>query len=121
MSKIITADKVRIELNKVAKLSKSHSENDLRMVLALERVIARVEAHKKLAKHFVFKGGFVLLKTTNSDRFTRDVDALALGLSSKQVPKLMAEALAKDLQDGLWFGDIKCKDLASQGPYGGYF
>jgi predicted nucleotidyltransferase component of viral defense system len=120
MSKIITPDKIRLEVNKLAKTKKIHSENDLRMVLALERVVARIETHEKLSKHFVFKGGFVLLKTTNSDRFTRDVDALSLGLSRKQVPKLIEEALSQDLQDGLWIGDIKCKDLVNQGPYGGY-
>lgn len=93
MSKTISPNKVQAELNKLAKTTKTHSVIDLRMVLALERVIARVEKHKILSKHFVFKGGFVLLKTTNSDRFTRDVDTLAIGLSRKQVPKLMEEAL----------------------------
>ncbi len=89
------------------------------MVLALERIVARVENHKVLSKHFVFKGGFVLLKTTNSERFTRDVDALAIGLSRKQIPKLMVEALSQDLQDGLWFGDVKTNDLITKVPYGG--
>lgn len=83
-------------------------------------MIARVESHKKLSKHFVFKGGFVLLKTINSDRFTRDVDALAIGLSRQQVPNLVVDALSQDLQDGLWFGDVKTSHLENQGPYGGY-
>ncbi len=48
------------------------------------------------------------------------MDALALGLSRKQVPKLMEEALSQDLQDGLWFGDIKVSDLKMKGIYGGY-
>lgn len=120
MNKMISPDKIQLELNKLAKTTKTLSVNDLRMVLALERVIARVENHKKLSKHFVFKGGFVLLKTVNSDRFTRDVDALAIGLSRKQVPALVEDALSQDLQDGLWFGDIKTSDLVNQGPYGGY-
>lgn len=120
MSKIISPDKIQLELNKLAKASKTLSVNDLRMILALERVIARVENHKKLSKHFVFKGGFVLLKTLNSDRFTRDVDALAIGLSRKQVPGLVQDALSQNLHDGLWFGDVKTSDLVNQGPYGGY-
>jgi predicted nucleotidyltransferase component of viral defense system len=120
MSKMISPEKIQLEISKLAKTTKILSVNDLRMVLALERVIARVESHKKISKHFVFKGGFVLLKTINSDRFTRDVDALAIGLSRKQVPALMEEALSQDLQDGLWFGDIKTSDLVNQGPYGGY-
>ncbi len=120
MSKMISPDKIQLELNKLAKASKTLSVNDLRMILALERVIARVEIHKKLSKHFVFKGGFVLLKTVNSDRFTRDVDALAISLSRKQVPDLVEEALSQNLGDGLWFGDVKTSDLVNQGPYGGY-
>lgn len=99
MSKVISPDKIQLELNKLSKASKTLSVNDLRMVLALERVIGRVENHKKLSKHFVFKGGFVLLKTVNSDRFTRDVDALAIGLSRKQVPELVEDALSQDLQE----------------------
>lgn len=119
MSKTMSPDKIQLELNKLAKNEKTLSVNDLRMILALERVIARVENHKKLSKHFVFKGGFVLLKTVDSDRFTRDVDALAIGLSRKQVPSLVEEALSQDLQDGLWFGDVKTSDLVNQGPYDG--
>jgi predicted nucleotidyltransferase component of viral defense system len=120
VSKMISPDKIQLELNKLAKAAKTLSVNDLRMILALERVIARIENHKKLSKHFVFKGGFVLLKTVNSDRFTRDVDALAIGLSRKQVPDLVEEALSQNLEDGLWFGDVKTSDLVNQGPYGGY-
>ena len=120
MSKVISPDKIQLELNKLSKTSRTLSVNDLRMILALERVIARLENHKTLSKHFVFKGGFVLLKTVNSDRFTRDVDALAIGLSRKKVPDLVEDALSQDLQDGLWFGDVKTSDLVNQGPYGGY-
>jgi predicted nucleotidyltransferase component of viral defense system len=120
MNKTVSPEKIQLELNKLSKAAKTLSVNDLRMVLALERVIARVENHEKLSKHFVFKGGFVLLKTVNSDRFTRDVDALAIGLSRKQVPDLVEGALSQDLQDGLWFGDVKTTDLINQGPHGGY-
>ena len=58
MSKTISPEKIQLELNKIAKTTTTLSVNDLRMILALERVIARVEHHKKLSKHFVFKGGF---------------------------------------------------------------
>lgn len=106
MRKTLSPTKVQAELNRLAKTKKTHSVNDFRMILALERIIARVEVHKILSKHFVFKGGFVLLKMTDSERFTRDVDVLAIGLSRKQVPKLMEEALSENLQDGLWCGVV---------------
>ncbi len=120
MSETISAKNIMSSLKKLAKNTKGSSINELRLILALERAVARIEAHPKLSKHLVFKGGFVLLKTINSDRFTRDVDALAIDLSRKQVPKLIEVALSNNLHDGLWFGDITTEDLKDQGPYGGY-
>jgi predicted nucleotidyltransferase component of viral defense system len=112
--------KIMDALKALAKISKGNSLNELRLVLALERAIARLDQHPKLSKHLVFKGGFVLLKTINTSRFTRDVDALAIGLSRKKVPEHIVEALETDLHDGLWFGDVITEDLKDQGPYGGY-
>lgn len=56
-SKVIT--------NQIQKLSKESalSHNDLRVLIALERAVARIESHPKLSEHLIFKGGFVLLKT----------------------------------------------------------
>jgi hypothetical protein len=107
-------------LKELASEKTGSSINELRLILALERAVARMENHKKLSNHFVFKDGFVLLKTINTSRFTRDVDALALGLSRKKVPSLVIEALGNDLNDGFWFGDVETEDLTDQGPYGGY-
>jgi hypothetical protein len=113
-SKVIT--------NHIQKFAKEGnlSHNDLRLVIALERAVARIEAHPKLSEHLIFKGGFVLLKTLMSNRFTRDIDALALDLRRSQVPDLVKIALKRDLDDGLWFGDIEVEDLKDQGDYGGY-
>lgn len=120
MSGDLQAKRVVDALKKLATTSKGHSINDLRMVIALERAIARLENHPRLSSHLVFKGGFVLFKTTDSVRFTRDVDALALGVSRKSVPEMIERALKIDLDDGLWFGDLVVKDLVDQGPYGGF-
>jgi Nucleotidyl transferase AbiEii toxin, Type IV TA system len=104
------------------KLSKASGRdlNDLRLVMALERAIARLGRHPRLSEHLVFKGGFVLLKAIESERFTRDVDALAIGMSRSRVPPMVEHALKLDLDDGLWYGDVKTKDLTDQGPYGGF-
>jgi predicted nucleotidyltransferase component of viral defense system len=107
-------------LKKLSKATKGGSLNELRMVVALERAIARLESHPRLSSHLIFKGGFVLLKTVDTSRFTRDVDALALGVSRESVPNMVERALKMDLDDGLWFGDLKVEDLVDQGPYGGY-
>lgn len=115
-------DKSRDILRALARLVKnsSLSINELRVVLALERVVARIEAHKGLRDKLVFKGGFVLLKSFGSQRFTRDLDALAQDIPKQRLLDRMTEALAMDLNDGLYFGDVAVEDLIDQGQYGGY-
>ena len=101
----------------IKKFSSSHSHldvNELRIIIALERAIARIENSPKLARHLIFKGGFVLLKTLETIRFTRDLDALAFEIAQKEVPDLMIEALETNLHDGVWFGDIVVKRLGTQ-------
>ena len=95
------------------------SHNELRIIIALERAVARLQSHKKLSKHLVFKGGFVLLKTTDTNRFTRDLDALAHEITKKGIPAIIAVALSEDLDDGLWFGDVLVEEILGQEEYGG--
>jgi predicted nucleotidyltransferase component of viral defense system len=92
--------------------------NTVRVIVALERVVARLQSHKKLSKHIIFKGGFVLLKSTPSLRFTRDADILAKKLSKEDLIPLFKEALAQDLKDGMWYGEVEVVDLPLQGKYG---
>ena len=115
-------DKSRHILRALARLVKESalSINELRVVLALERVVARIEAHKGLRDKLVFKGGFVLLKSFGSQRFTRDLDALAQDIPKQRLLNHMTEALALELNDGLSFGDVAVEDLIDQGQYGGY-
>jgi predicted nucleotidyltransferase component of viral defense system len=96
------------------------SVNELRVIVALERAIARLERHKELAEHLVFKGGFVMLKIYDSERFTRDGDALAVGIDKEELKTLISQALEEDLDDGMWFGDVHVDDLEEQGQYGSY-
>ncbi len=112
----------RLITNEIKKLIASEPNgnfNEMRLVVAMERAVARLSAHLFLSKHLVFKGGFVLLKTTNTNRFTRDVDALAYEISKDDVPVLVQEALAMDLVDGFWFGDFQIEEIPDQGEYGG--
>jgi predicted nucleotidyltransferase component of viral defense system len=120
MSRASQAKGVMDALKVLAKTTKGGSINELRVIVAMERAIARLERHPRLASHLVFKGGFVLLKTVETTRFTRDVDALALGIPRERVPDVIDRALKLDLDDGLWFGDLETEDLVDQGPYGGY-
>lgn len=87
MSREEKARKVRAQITKIASVEGSWSVNELRIVLGLERIVARLIHHKELEKHLVYKGGFVLMKALGSDRFTRDLDALGVGIDKNEVIK----------------------------------
>ncbi len=112
------ARRIRVQLTKLAALNGSLSVNELRIVLALERIVARLVQYKDLDRHLVYKGGFVLMKVLGSDRFTRDLDALGIGIEKAEVEKLAPKALAADIEDGFWFGDVNIESLDEQGEYG---
>ncbi|MCX6112552.1 MAG: nucleotidyl transferase AbiEii/AbiGii toxin family protein [Proteobacteria bacterium] len=109
---------IMLKLKKISS-SKKIPINDLRIIVALERIVARLESDPDLSKHIIFKGGFVLLKTLSSLRFTRDIDALANGMDKNKVIESIPRAIEKDLKDGLWYGDINVQMLEGQGAYGG--
>lgn len=120
MSRAEKAKFVSRALKKIASADSRLDHNEWRIIIALERAVARLEHHERLREHLVFKGGFVLLKTTTTSRFTKDVDALAVAIKRENVPELVRSALAKDLDDGLWFGVAEVKDMEEQGLYGAY-
>lgn len=112
------AQKIRTELTQMANTTGVWHINELRIILGLERIVARLIHHKELEKHLIYKGGFVLMKSLGSDRFTRDLDAIGVGIEKDEVEKLVPLALAEDMQDGFWFGDIQIKPVDDQGEYG---
>lgn len=119
---MILSERSKEVLRALTKLSKTSalSINELRVVLALERLVARIEAHRILRDKLIFKGGFVLLKTFDSQRFTRDLDALAADMPKQKLLLQVKEALSVDLDDGLYFAEPDLEDLVDQGQYGGY-
>ena len=118
MSSEMRANKIRAELTRLANAGDTFSVNELRILLALERIVARLTSDKTLDKHLVYKGGFVMMKVLESERFTRDLDALGVGIDKNDVIRLVPKVLEKDLGDGLWFGDVKVELLDAQGEYG---
>ena len=121
MSREEKAKQVSQALKRIAAEDLRLTHNEWRIIFALERAIARLEQHKQLQEHLVFKGGFVLLKTTDTTRFTKDVDALAVSIRRENVPALVQSALIEDLDDGLWYGKAEVKDLEEQGLYPGLY
>ena len=119
MSRKTEANRLSNAIKNLSKQDPTRTLNELRILIAMERVVARLESHPTLPEHIIFKGGFVLLKAFNSPRFTRDIDALAKNLTKAKLRTLITEALASDLKDGLWYGDIQFEDLPLQDGYGG--
>lgn len=106
-------------IKKLANDSDSLTFNDLRIIVAIERLIARLESNSYLSGKLIYKGGYVLMRTTDSSRFTRDIDASTSVNNFVEFNKYINEAISTDLDDGMWFGDIKVQDLASAMPYPG--
>lgn len=85
----------------------------------IERLVVRLMADKNLAKHLVFKGGFVGLRVYNSERYTVDLDALLVKANIESTLALVRKNAEVDLDDGVWFKFDSQIDLATQGEYGG--
>lgn len=105
-------------LKKIVSEKSRQSYNELRVILAIERAVARLEREPKLAGHIIFKGGFVLLKTIDTLRFTRDLDAMVIGISKEEILSLVQTAIERDLDDGLWYGKVRVEELKHV-PYPG--
>jgi predicted nucleotidyltransferase component of viral defense system len=105
-------------LKKISYPKSSLSYNELRTIIAIERAVARLLTNKTLESNLVFKGGFVLLKTIATTRFTKDLDAVVIGLSQSESCSLIQEALKVNLDDGIWYGKSVVEELAHS-PYPG--
>jgi len=106
---------------KLSTLSKKMGADykDLETVFMIERLLARLTADKLLARHLIFKGGFVGLKIYESPRYTVDLDALVLNSNIDETIDTVKQQAESDLNDGVWFRFEGQIDLATQGEYGG--
>lgn len=117
--KTLTAGQIKNALKKATNKWKLEF-NDAKIILALERLIARLEMEPQLKDRLVLKGGFILLKCFDHPRFTRDLDAVILDLKKEKVGPLIKSAIATPLDDGFWFGDIRQETLVPDDPYGAF-
>ncbi|MBK8202109.1 MAG: nucleotidyl transferase AbiEii/AbiGii toxin family protein [Bdellovibrionales bacterium] len=92
---------------------------NIQTAFMIERLVARLVADKNLAKHLVFKGGFVGLRVYNSERYTVDLDALLVKANIESTLTITRKNAEVDLEDGVWFKFEDQMDLATQGEYGG--
>lgn len=92
---------------------------NIETLFMIERLVARLMTDKTLARHLVFKGGFVGIKIYESPRYTVDLDALLVRANIDDTLKIVKENATKDLDDGVWFRFEDQINLATQGEYGG--
>jgi Nucleotidyl transferase AbiEii toxin, Type IV TA system len=85
----------------------------------LEPALARLMSDRTLAKHLVFKGGYVSVRVYESPRYTTDLDAVVHTGDKAKVLKLAKTAMNIYLQDHVWFAFEKEIDLVTQNEYGG--
>lgn len=91
----------------------------LSLEFAIERLVARLQTDTKLAKHVIFKGGFVMLKCYGSNRTTIDLDTSVHGIAIEEAVELSKKAIEAPSQDGLWMGAIEIEDMDHQTEYHG--
>ena len=118
MKKVDQAKSISAKLSILAKVRKVPYES-LATVFLIERLLARLVSGPKLAKAFVFKGGYVGLRVYNSERYTLDLDALLVKADISSTLKQAVIEIEKDIDDGAWFLLESQVDLKTQGEYGG--
>jgi hypothetical protein len=114
-----SAEQLKHRIRKAASELGISDTNRIRTIVTLERIIARLMANSYLKEHLVFGGGFVLFKEFGSDRYTKDADAIIKGEKPEIIRDRVNEALAVDLDDGFWFGDVREEKLEAENDYGG--
>ena len=70
------AQSINQRLKNFAKANSISNIERVRVILCLERVIARLVQDEYLCSKLIFGGGFVLYKELGSQRFTSDIDAI---------------------------------------------
>ena len=109
---------VRDRINNIAKKNKQPIIAVVTDFL-IERIVARLIQDATLAKHLVFKGGYVGLKCYESPRYTVDLDAIAHKKGQKEIIEITKTSMQRDMDDLVWFDFEKEIDLTTQSEYGG--
>ncbi len=113
------ATSITARLSDIARKSQKPFQHILTEFL-LERIAARLTSDSKIAKHVIFKGGYVGIKVHQSPRYTIDLDALAVGLALNKAAEYAKTAIENTaMDDGVWFVFDEFIDLKTQGEYGG--
>lgn len=114
-----SAQAINDRLKNFSKDKNGFGPEKARVILALERIVARLMTDSFLREKLIFGGGFVLYKINDSNRFTRDVDAIISGVERSELIQRVSACLGLDIGDGFWFGNLIIEDLKIENGYGG--
>jgi len=117
--RIPSEDSINAKIKNLASELGVGDTNRVRIVVALERLVARLLTRNFLRDNMIFNGGFVMLKTSDSDRFTRDLDAIIKKVSTEKLDKEVEKALSTDLGDGFHFWDLSKEIMDMNSGYNG--
>jgi predicted nucleotidyltransferase component of viral defense system len=107
------------KINNLAKKLNIKDVNKLTILVTLERIVARLLTRNFLRENLIFSGGFVMLKTFESNRFTVDLDAIIKKISTKELNVEIESALRTDIGDGFVFWGLKDEKLDMMSGYTG--
>lgn len=116
--KRMSPEQIKAKLLALAR-AKDRDFHGLSVEFALERLIVRLTQDAKLAKHLVFKGGYVMLKAYDSQRATIDLDTSVHGISIDDAETRASKLIEGLSDDGIWMGGMDSQDLEHQTKYSG--
>lgn len=119
MNKPVSAKSINDKIKNLAKKHEVQDVNKIRIIIAIERLVARLQSRKFLRENLVFSGGFVMLKTSESKRFTRDLDAIIKRVSNEKLNDEVSSALNIDLGDGFHYWGMESEIMDMKSGYNG--
>ncbi len=118
MKKNISEQSLKDKIKLLAKKQKINTAK-LQTIVVLERVVARLLTRDFIREHMIFSGGFVMIKSYDSERFTKDLDAIIRNIPVRKFFEELKTALATDLGDGFHFWNIEEESLDIKSVYAG--
>lgn len=119
MKKNISGNSINDKIAKLAHKLGTQDVNKVRIIVSIERLIARLMTRNFLRENMIFGGGFVMIKTAASNRFTKDLDAIIKRVSNKKLNEEITAALDTDLGDGFHFWGITHEIMDMKSGYNG--
>ena len=114
----LSVGKIKNKLHSIA-AETNQTYNQVKTLFFIESAALRLSRDPILAKHLIFKGGFVSVKVYESPRFTTDLDATSHGISKPEIEQRIPACISQKCDDGIWFVFEKTEATVHQGEYGG--